>query len=261
MKVKLGGLALIAGAALLSLSLPAHGQYGPYTGPALHNAEGVTVQFTGGYQAVDWGIGGVNAGAGIYSALISPGIPVSPVNPAGIICDDFNDEIYTNETWGATAYQVSTLGSTTPITDVLFGGANSPAYANIGVAGYAAIAYLVEELHNPGNTATQDGDISAAIWSISDPGLTGVDANAAALALQAKNYASGDGYNMSQYSNLWVLTPILGDQPNGDGPPQEMWIEVPEGGAALLYLLLAGGVCFGAMFLNRRNRFANFASA
>ena len=134
-----------------------------YTGPALHNGEGVTVQFTGGYQAVDWGIGGVNAGAGIYSALISPGIPVSPVNPAGIICDDFNDEIYTNETWGATAYQVSTLGSTTPITDVLFGGANSPAYANIGVAGYAAIAYLVEELHNPGNTATQDGDISAAI--------------------------------------------------------------------------------------------------
>ena len=66
---------------------------------------------------------------------------------------------------------------------------------------------------------------------------------------------------MSQYSNLWVLTPILGDQPNGDGRPQEMWIEVPEGGAALLYLLLAGGVCFGAMFLNRRNRFANFASA
>jgi len=41
MKVKLGGLALITGAALLSLSLPAHGQYGPYTGPALHNGEGV----------------------------------------------------------------------------------------------------------------------------------------------------------------------------------------------------------------------------
>jgi len=36
---------------------------------------------------------------------------------------------------------------------------------------------------------------------------------------------------------------------------------VPEGGAALLYLLLAGGACFGAMFLVPRNRFANLASA
>ena len=35
---------------------------------------------------------------------------------------------------------------------------------------------------------------------------------------------------------------------------------VPEGGAALLYVLLAGGACFGAMFFSR-NRFANLASA
>ena len=34
MKIKLGGLALIAGAALLSLSLPAHGQYGPIYRPS-----------------------------------------------------------------------------------------------------------------------------------------------------------------------------------------------------------------------------------
>jgi len=38
-------------------------------------------------------------------------------------------------------------------------------------------------------------------------------------------------------------------------------VSVPEGGAALLYLLLAGGACFGAMFLAPRNRFANLASA
>jgi hypothetical protein len=37
--------------------------------------------------------------------------------------------------------------------------------------------------------------------------------------------------------------------------------QVPEGGAALLYLLLAGGACFGAMFFIPRNRFANLASA
>ena len=37
-------------------------------------------------------------------------------------------------------------------------------------------------------------------------------------------------------------------------------VSVPEGGAAGLYLLLAGGACFGAMFFSR-NRFANLASA
>jgi hypothetical protein len=37
-------------------------------------------------------------------------------------------------------------------------------------------------------------------------------------------------------------------------------VSAPEGGAALLYLLLAGGACFGAMFFSR-SRFANLASA
>ena len=37
-------------------------------------------------------------------------------------------------------------------------------------------------------------------------------------------------------------------------------VAVPEGGASLLYLLLAGAVCFGAMFLSSRNRFESSAS-
>ena len=36
---------------------------------------------------------------------------------------------------------------------------------------------------------------------------------------------------------------------------------VAEGGAAVLYLLLAGGACFGAMFFFSRNRFANLTPA
>ena len=66
---------------------------------------------------------------------------------------------------------------------------------------------------------------------------------------------------MSQYSNLWVLTPSATNYDTGKKVGQEVWIDVPEGGAAFLYLLLAGGICFGAMFLNRRNRFASLASA
>jgi hypothetical protein len=36
---------------------------------------------------------------------------------------------------------------------------------------------------------------------------------------------------------------------------------VPEGGTGLLYVLLAGGACFGAMFLVPRNRYAKLATA
>jgi hypothetical protein len=36
---------------------------------------------------------------------------------------------------------------------------------------------------------------------------------------------------------------------------------VPEGGAGLMYLLLGGGACFGAMFLTSRRRLAVFAAA
>ncbi len=40
MKIKIGGLAAITGAAMLLLAAPAFGQYyGPYNGPALINGE------------------------------------------------------------------------------------------------------------------------------------------------------------------------------------------------------------------------------
>jgi hypothetical protein len=38
-------------------------------------------------------------------------------------------------------------------------------------------------------------------------------------------------------------------------------VSAPEGGPALLYLLLAGGACFGAMFLVSRSRLANVTAA
>jgi hypothetical protein len=71
-------------------------------------------------------------------------------------------------------------------------------------------------------------------------------------------YGSGT-YNPTDYTyGLWTET-------NGSWGPTEdagtfTLTAVPEGGASLLYLLLAGGACFGAMFFSR-NRFANLASA
>jgi hypothetical protein len=63
-------------------------------------------------------------------------------------------------------------------------------------------------------------------------------------------------------TSLFILTPVPNSEvPLIDGPPQEMWVTTPEGGAAFLYLLLAGASCFGAMFFNARNRFGNRLSA
>ena len=181
---------------------------------------------------------------------------------------------------------MTTLTSAQLGADTLFG-------STIGLDGYAAVASLVTQLLNlsPPNSSTtsanqlEQADLSAAIWYITSGGtksgstytLEGytLDANAAsyvAAALAAYG-TSGDVSpstaalaELSASTNLFILTPEapypVTDGPNG-GRPQEMWTAdpVPEGGAALLYLMLGGGVCFGAMFLNRRNRFANLASA
>ena len=54
--------------------------------------------------------------------------------------------------------------------------------------------------------------------------------------------ASGSGY--------WFISSLTRDT-----------VSAPEGGASLLYLLLAAGACFGAIFFRSRNRFASRAQA
>ena len=284
MKIKFGGLAAIAGAMLLSMALPVHGQT---PAPA-------TVNFTNIANPDIFGDGYVDPYVGTVK------INGSQINNNGlIVCDDFDDNIYLPEHWDATALtasQLTTLTSAQLGADTLFG-------STIGLDGYAAVASLVTQLLNlsPPNSPTssanqlKQADLSAAIWYITSGGtksgstytLEGytLDANAAsyvAAALAAYGtsgdvsqgtftYSSSDDSTaalaeLNASTNLFILTPKapypVTYGPNG-GRPQEMWTAdpVPEGGAALLYLMLGGGVCFGAMFLNRRNRFANLASA
>src|ERR1039458_5588751 len=107
MKIRFGKLIAIAGSVLLSLTVPAFGQ--------------TTIDFTGGYTTT-WGNVSGDFGAGIYSATIDG------LSSPGIICDDFNDEIVSGETWSATAIRASTLSSN--LESTFFGGA-------IGLNGYA----------------------------------------------------------------------------------------------------------------------------
>ena len=86
------------------------------------------------------------------------------------------------------------------------------------------------------------------------------------------DYTNGNGWAYGTVNNNWATFNyddyaytnglVYTSTQHGSGPaylgPN---VSVPEGGATLLYLLLAGGACFGAMFLVPRNRFANLASA
>lgn len=246
MKSKVLQLAVLSGSVLFCLGLPARGQ------------SSVTVQFTGTYTGT---FGGVEAG--VYGGKIN-GTKADP----GIICDDYNDTVTAGETWTANAIQASSL-TTSNIGQTMFG--SEFGSANAGLEVYAEVAQLVSLMFSgktsysgSGNNITHisPGDISAAIWYITGFGspskwsLTS-DAKALVSAVQGQfqnNLTAAETYLSSQ-SDLWILTPTSWSK--HDGTPQEMWakgLSVPEGGAVLAYLLLAGITCLGAMRIRSKTQ-------
>jgi len=237
MKIKAIGVAAIAGSALLYMGMPAFGQ------------EVVSVDYTGGYSTT-WGNNSGDYGAGVYTATITG------ASSPGIICDDFNDEVHSGEVWNAKAYQASSLASGN-LGNTLFGG-------TIGLTGYAEVATLVSMMFGNGSymgTTYSQAEIASAIWDITTPhGVQGLDLKATLLVMELELAFNGNTAKATAYlatlTNLWILTPdpLTGV---GSGEPQEMWTEnlnVPEGGATSLFLLLAGMSCFGAMFLRYRGQ-------
>jgi len=244
MKINVGRLAAIGAAMLLCFGLPAIGQ------------TVVSVDFTGGYTTT-WGNMSGDYGAGIYTGTING------ASSPGIICDDFNDNITNGETWNAHAYEASSLTSSN-IGETLFGN-------TIGITGYAEVATLVSMMFGNGtynSVQYSQADISSAIWDITLGGkpnsLQGLDQAAKNLVAAVElafngNSAAAQAY-LATLTNLWILTPT----PLGPGEPQEMWTEnlnVPEGGAALMFLLLAGISCFGAMFIKSRDQLRSRVTA
>ncbi len=252
-RIAVGSAAIVSVVAALCLSLPALGQ--------------TTVTLSGANSGGSFG-GGV---ADPYSGSVgNNGTSLS--NGGLIVCDDFYDHVLLGETWNATALQASQLVIGTNIDDTLFG-------TTIGLNGYAALASLVTQIiATPNSKPTQQADLSAAIWWITSGGtisagpppqyiLDGYTLDAAAVtdiktALAPFGAIGGSSSAASlalgKDTSLWIFTPnpAKGYNPvGGDGEPQEMWTSVPEGGAAVTYLLLAGASCFGAMFYRSRNQF------
>jgi hypothetical protein len=240
---------------MFCIALPAFGQI-------------TTIDFTSGYTTT-WGNFSGDFGAGIYSATIDG------LSSPGIICDDFNDEIVSGETWNATAIRASTLSSN--LESTFFGGA-------IGLNGYAEVATLVSALFNDtpslyGLSVTQ-AELSSAIWDITSGGtLLGPDGTAQELVGDLEQTANipAEVTALAGDTNLWLLVPNPRSDYTGNAAgrePQEMWTSVqgatllrsnisnvPEGGTALIYLLLAGATCFGAVYFNSRSRLGKSEAA
>jgi hypothetical protein len=184
-----------------------------------------------------------------------------------IICDDFKDESnYNPATYTTNSF--STLGNTLWGSSLLHQGDTMSQVTAL----YEQAGWLVFGMINA--TGAQQGYYSYALWAVFDASdvltwlknandmaacnavfgnsCTSTHAGAGSLLYSAQqNYASGN------YSNLLILTPT-GCTAAGC-PEQEFFQLVPEGGSALLYLVLSGFACFGAVWYSKRKRLAGAA--
>jgi hypothetical protein len=249
MKIKAGVLAAIIGVLGLSFAIPVFGQ---------SDGSSFTVTFSAANNPVIVGDGYADP----YNGTVAyNGSTVNPNNL--IVCDDYKDTVNAGKSWPATGMEASTLTSTN-VKNTMFG-------STIGLTGYAEVANLVSQMFGTTNHQ-QQADLSAAIWWITSGGtvkngiysFSGVtlDANAAALlSAVLKTSSSTLLAALAKDTSLWILTPT-GYGTNGQ-EPQEMWatLSTPEGGAAFMFLLLAGTSCFGAMFLKYRSQAGNRETA
>lgn len=177
-----------------------------------------------------------------------------------IICDDFKDQSnYNPATYTVNSF--SSLGSTLWGSSLLKQGDTMAQVTAL----YEQAGWLASGVMNA--TGAQQGYYSYALWAVFDAtdvlswlnnahdvaacnaifgnSCTSTHAAAGSLLYNAEqNYMSGN------YSNLIILTPA------GCGvagcPEQEFFEFVPEGGSALLYLVLVGLACFVAIWRSRR---------
>ena len=217
---------------------------------------------------------GLAVDSSVYNNQVLDGVYVSPypldVTDQGtsnysvgtqltLFCDDFRDESTVGK---AVAFNTTTFGSN--LTGTLWGklslyqqGAwlSTQLSSNPGVYSYAIWAVFDPQAvwnwlwsHNDATGSTSTCDIIFGTNCTSQS--SGVDFSHVGGYLGA-----AQGQNLSgQFLNWVIYTPSGCSLISGSCASQEFFqpMPVPEGGAASLYLLLAGISCFGAMFYSRR---------
>lgn len=207
-------------------------------------------------------MGGIYVGP--YGALQGPA--QNQGTQVQIICDDFQHNVNMGDYWTVNATSVSSITDSTQglVWSNQKAGGSYLGLGNIGVQqGYDAMAFLASELMGTKDKTTA-GYLAYAIWAVfdaqgvykwlvtenHDPSIWKTIQGYAVNALQG-NYTAGE------FAGWEVLTPSCGNSGNCSNQlPQEMFEYVPEGGTALMYLLLAGFACFGTMYFKSRRRHA-----
>ncbi len=168
-----------------------------------------------------------------------------------IICDDFADETYNNESWTANVHTTSNLSGTK------WGTGASALYNE--AAHFAGVMMGLES--NPSANAQTIGYLSYTIWALFDQSAVEAWLGSGSTAWKAvEGYlGTAGGYaSVAAPSNMVLLTPNTNDPITCGGgacataPPQEFIAFVPEGGSPLLYLVFAGLACGAAMFHRSR---------
>jgi len=168
-----------------------------------------------------------------------------------IICDDWSDDTYLNESWTANVTNFSNLSSSkTPMWS------NNPNASTL----YADAAWLATQMFVPANQNTNtEGYLAYALWSLFNPSALNGLSSSQLAGVDAWLSKIPTGLTPSQFANFFIYTPDLtkpitcGGGTCPTAPPQEFHgFSVPEGGPPLLYLLLAAVCCFGAIVLRHR---------
>jgi hypothetical protein len=190
------------------------------------------------------GAGQGNVMAGIYT---SPYTGTIDGTPTTIICDDFQDDSFFNESWQANVSTVANLGATK-------WGSNQQQYD-------AAAALSIQLLGT--SDATQKGYISYAIWDVFDNtdvlAYLGASNPIYTTAFALAQSALSQTYAAGAYANVFVYTAIKGTAtgcpttPCQQNSPQEfLVVRTPEApAAAWLAIYLASLAGLIALFRQR----------
>jgi hypothetical protein len=183
-------------------------------------------------------LGGVDIGP--YTATIN-GVSTS------VICDDYDDESYVNETWTANVTTLSSLGGTK--------------WVDLGnsTSLYEEAAWLSIKLLSAG--PGQAGDIQFAIWALFEPNaLNGLSAGDQADVWCWIDAAEAQTFSSGEFSNVLIYTANMTDPIRCDGnycantPPQEFIVVTPEPSQLVLVLTALLAV---AMVVRRRKSAAS----
>lgn len=190
------------------------------------------------------GVGPNGAMAGVY---VGPYMATINGVSTPVICDDYSDESFLNETWTA---NVSTLAD---LSNTKWGGLSNATTL------YEEAAWLTEQLVTA--SPSQAGDIQFAIWAIFDPSaINGLSAGDQATVVGLISQAQGQTFWAGEFSNILIYTantndPILcNGQACANTPPQEFMVDTPEPGALALLSLGLSVIAIGVRRKKSWNR-------